>query len=178
MKLAEFVKKLLKDSEYHLAMARKAQKDENSNLEQMYVRASIFAAWAAIEGWLNCIAADFLRASDKRVPLHEKALLKQKELILDPTGIFILSERDKYRPLEERLIFILRRFGNYTLDKSRKLWQNFKETKKLRDAITHPKKGEIDSFHVSRGEAERTLKTIKELIRLIMKRIYNQKVSL
>jgi hypothetical protein len=85
-------------------------------------------------------------------------------------GQFELTNSDKYESIENKMEYLLRRFANYTLDKSTKSWQNFVQAKIIRDSIAHPKEGRETVYSLSDGIL--TINTLRQFLNLLSKKIY------
>ena len=164
--IVQLVFELLKDSQYFLKEAEKHQ--SNEMLQQRFIRASIISAWSGFEGWINKTCSDFAKTIPN-LGIHGIGFLLEKRIELKK-GQFELTNSDKYESIENKMEYLLRRFANYTLDKSTKSWKNFVQAKIIRDSIAHPKEGRGTVYSLSDGIL--TIDTLRQFLNLLSKRIY------
>lgn len=125
------------------------------------------------EGWINKTCDDFASTSQS-LSLSEVSFLIEKKVEIK-NGEFVISKIDKYETTENKLEFLLRKFSNYKIDKSRIHWQNYRLSKKVRDSIMHPKKNR--NSKISIRNAQTNLDTLKYFLELLSKKLYNKKLK-
>lgn len=121
-----------------------SQSEEGKGDINYFLIPAILLSWVAIESFINNMLDDFASLPKDIFELHERALLlEQRVKFLDESvdkGTFVL-EKKEYRRLEEKIFFLLAKFGGKAkLSKGDKLWQDFEKLKELRNAIMHPRK--------------------------------------
>lgn len=169
--LVHFVFELFNDSKFFLNEAKKF--DESSKTSQKYLRASILSAWAGFEGWINKTCFDFAKTYNDLTE-HEIAFLLEKRVELKD-GNFKKTNSDKFESVENRLEFLLKRIGNYSIDKSTQHWNSFKNIKKIRDTIVHPK-GTVNT-DLNIKVTNETLQTLNYYLELTGKKLYGKKIK-
>ena len=175
MSLDDFVKALINDGKYFLS---EAKDDKDINIKMRYIRASITSFWGSLEGWLNCVSSDFVLLPENKLSLNERGFLLEKKLELSSKGEFKISNQDQYYSTEDKILFLLKRFGNYEVSKNSKMWSDFKKIKRLRDALIHPKSGIIDYKNISIKDAEMTMYSVIYLLKLLTKEIYKRNLRI
>lgn len=167
---ARSIKLLIREADQFLSDA-KVEKDPF--LKSMYIKASIAFSWFGLEGTINLILSDFILL--KNVQLLEKAFMEEKNIEYND-GDFSLGGR-RYHTTQEKLLFLLRRFGNYQIKKSDKIWIKLRNLKEWRDALVHPKEdNSISTF--TANNAEIAIDTSRSLIKLLYNKIYKKTVRL
>ncbi|MBI5021732.1 MAG: hypothetical protein HZB59_09860 [Ignavibacteriales bacterium] len=172
MSIVKLVFDLIEDSNYFLKEAEKLE--NNSSVQQRFLRASLLSVWSGFEGWINKTCSDLAKTITD-ITVHEKGFLVEKRIEMK-NGLFVLTNSDKYETIENKVDYLLRNFGNRRLDKSNKHWQNFKFVKELRDSIVHPKK--INPPHLSISNVRLAIETIKYYLQLLSIRIYKTKLEI
>lgn len=175
MDINEFVKDLISDSKYFLDQAKDNKKEI---IKLRYIRAVITTIWSALEGWINCVSSDFVLLPEEKLKLYEKAFLLEKKLLLTEKGEFKITNQDQYNRIQDKILYLLKRFGNYEVDKGSKLWNNFKTTKKLRDGLTHPKSELLETKSLTIKNAEVAIDSVVEMLKLLTKKIYKKQLKI
>lgn len=166
-KLVSLVYDLIEDSTYFLHEAEKLDRPNVQQKERL-IRASILAAWAGFEGWINKTASDFA-TSMKGLQDLERAFLIEKRVELK-SGQFTISNSDKYESTENKMEFLIVTLAGKKLDKSDKYWVDFGRAKKVRDSIVHPKVDHRVTFTID--DARLTFGTLEYYRKLLSKRLY------
>jgi hypothetical protein len=92
--------------------------------------------FAAFEAHVNAIADDFLTREDLNP--HERGLLAEHAVEL-VDGEFQEKASLRIQRLEDRLLFLCRRFSKTPIDLTASPWGEFIEATDLRNKLTHPK---------------------------------------
>ncbi len=166
-KLISLVFNLINDSNYFLLEAEKLDAKNISKKERL-IRASILTAWAGFEGWINKTAFDFAQ-SMSHLSEVERGVLMEKRVELK-NGKFLLTNNDKYESTENKMEFLVTTVAGRVFDKSNKYWKDFKEIKKIRDSIVHPKMNHRTSFNET--HARMTISTLRYYQKLLSKKLY------
>lgn len=143
--------------------------------------ASLLLSWIAMESFINNMMTDFAALPPDMFSLPEGALLTEQALEFVTSGAeagqFVISNRSDYRRLEDKILFLVAKFGAGTkIDKGERLWQRFQAVKDKRDQITHPRK----SYHItlSLGDAEDALEVAKTTIRMVSEKVWGKAIDL
>ncbi len=138
-------------------------------------------AWSAIESFVNNRLEDLGSLPDDMFELHERAFLLEKRIKLEDTGDKIgqfMLEGTEYIRLEDKIFFLIAKFGRRSSRKVKKgdtLWQEFQELKDARDALVHPKQDKQVSLNPEK--VKNFIETSKEVIQLVSENIWNKKVE-
>lgn len=174
MKIEQFIKTFIKDSKFFLKESKNKSLDDELRLR--FIKASIISSWTALEGWLNCIAHQFgTFLSSGQIELHEKAFLLEKKLELH-NGEWKISQSDDYQRVEDKILFLLNRFGPHRLDKTDKLWSDFQKIKKIRNGLVHLKTGKLEIKDLTISNADLSVKTVVEILNMLTKKIYKKEL--
>jgi hypothetical protein len=131
--LSTFASDLLEEAKRFLEMADEASKAKSGG-ENAFLHASLLLGFAAFEAHVNAIA--FLARPDLNP--HERGLLAEHAVELKD-GEFQESSMLKIQRLEDRLLFLCRRFSNTAIDRAAPYWSEFMDAANLRNRLTHPK---------------------------------------
>lgn len=144
---------------------------------QSSVIASILFSWIAIESFINNMMDDFTALPSDMFSLEEGALLTDRIVELATSGAqagqFVLSKKIEYKPVEDKILFLIARFGKGNkVDKGADPWQSFMKVKEKRNQITHPRKELELSFALS--DAEQALEIAKAIIRMVYSEVWKK----
>lgn len=158
----------LTDSKVFLSAGSEAQNGGQADDARRYFRASVFCTYSALEAFVNYIADSFEKADN--LERHEIAYINDKRLIFDPGKG--LTERTEFHSLEDKIRALLRRFAP-ELDLNAPIWSQFRQFKKFRDVLVHPKEYEDT---LSAGDylrrANLGLQSVIDIMNLLSKRIF------
>lgn len=161
--------------------AKQASKLGHSSTIESSVIASIMFSWIAIESFINDMMADFAALPPDMFSLPERALLTERELEFvnsgSEAGQFHVSDTLKYRPLEDKILFLVAKFGTGTkLDKGGHLWQKFEAAKEKRNQISHPRRSHDMSLSLT--DAEDAFKVARAIIKMVSEKVWGKAVDL
>lgn len=140
--------------------------DEQSKIA--YNHSSILIGMSALEAYINGICEDLLTYPD--MPLHEKSLLKEREVEFD-LGEFRLSNRLQIYRLTERIEFLYFKFKGIKLNGSREPWYaDLKTSIKLRNGLVHPK----EEVQVKEVNTKLLLESVNSCLETISKCVYKK----
>lgn len=125
-----------------------------------FIIGSILTSWIAIESFINNMMQDFASLPEDMFTIHERGFLQEKQVRFankgDKAGTFYLENKEEFRRLEDKILFLIAKFGeSKSVKKGAHLWQRFEQMEKKRNNLTHPRRGR---------EIELTLKDAKEAI--------------
>jgi hypothetical protein len=152
---------------------------EHANADRMLIPA-ILLSWVAIESFINNMLDDFALLPADLFQLHERALLLEKRLTFvdegDNKGTFTL-EKTEYRRIEEKIFFLLAKFGKSAeIDKGDKLWQDFEKLKELRNNLMHPRKNL--ELPIDIAITKQCLETAKGIIVFVAYHVWGKKIDI
>lgn len=156
--------------------------DENDlklDVNWLLIPATIIT-WSGIESFVNNMLDDFSNLPTDMFELHERAfLLEEKIRFIDrgnKIGQFDLEGKE-FRRLEDKLLFLIAKFGIKKSDniKGNTLWQKFQKFKEVRDDLVHPRRSK--SIYLDIIIVKEFLTTAKEIICFISEKVWGKKVS-
>jgi hypothetical protein len=119
---------------YELAEEKITQDNERD--AKMFYRASVFCGANSMEAFINLIGEVFKQGDN--IDKNEIAYLNDKILEFSPSKIKV-EDRTKYYAIDDKIKFIIKRFGVNIDIGSSKEWANYIKFKLLRDSLVHPK---------------------------------------
>lgn len=165
--LSSFASELLEEAKRFF---EKAVESKDPEAKRAFIHASLLVGFASFEAHVNAIADDFLATSD--LDPHERGLLAEHVVEL-ADGEFKEKQSLKIQRLEDRVLFLGRRFSRTPIDRSASYWGEFAEATKLRNNLTHPKATPIT---IGEAAAKRSLTAIIELLNYLYLGIYRKKL--
>lgn len=126
----EFASLLLEEAKRFLEKAQDA-----SDTQQPHLHAALMLAFCSLEAHTNAIADDFSTRPD--LSPADRGVLLEKEVRLED-GEFRLGALRIHR-LEDRILFLHRRFGGRPLDRNVAWWSELASAIQLRNQLTHPR---------------------------------------
>jgi hypothetical protein len=171
LSVAKLVTSLLTDSKSFQFLARDASRKGQNELALSYSRAIFFCSWSAMEGWVNYIAYSFAK-TDNTLTKYEKAFLIEKKIEVDNNGDVRITNQDDYKPTMKKLIFVMKKYGNYNLKTGQPtVWSDLKNMERKRHSIVHPKTRN-EEFNLELTDAEKCCETILQVINLLKEKVY------
>jgi hypothetical protein len=162
------------DAKAFLDMAVSRQKEGSNRSSEAYCRASLLVGFASFEAFLHSVSLDFLDSQHPDLSVHDKAFLREKDVSLDKDGCFSVSESNKFARLEDRIIFLYRRFSGKKFDRTKSFWSLLQTGIKVRNEIVHPKECQT----IAPKTVAQTLGAILEAMNYISVGIYRTKLPI
>lgn len=165
-------------SEKQIAQAE-AHSSSLSDLSS-YLIPSILLSWIAIEAFVNSVIDDLNQVPADLFSLHERAFLLERRIIFcdkgRQLGKFMIERTFEYRRLEDKIFFLIAKFGKMDDDfKGEKLWQEFEKFRKDRNYIVHPRRSSDFTFDIEK--ARHYLSVSKDIISLISKHVWKKRIE-
>jgi hypothetical protein len=165
----------LRDSEIFYDQCCEAFREGNDAKGQRCAIASVLLSFIAVESFINNMMDDFTSLPQDLFTIHERGFLEERSVQFETSGgkagEFILANRREYRKLEDKILFLIAKFGGGTrLDKGSSLWQKFERSKDLRDKLAHPRKDKTPIL--SKEDVKTTLDIAKEIIQLVSGKVW------
>jgi hypothetical protein len=139
--------------------------------------ASILFAAAALESFVNGMLEDYAAIPGRRYETHERAFMLEQDIVFHDGGACagtLEMTGTHYRPLEHKVLFLLRRIGNHQVDKGSRLWQRFRQAKKTRDSLVHPRRSRDTAPEPS--DAMEAVAVTKEMIVLLGQHVWHKSI--
>jgi hypothetical protein len=146
----------------------------------LYLIPSILLSWIAIEAFVNSVIDDLNQVPAGLFSLHERAFLLEKRVMFcekgRELGKFMIDKTSEYRRLEDKIFFLIAKFGKIDDDfKGKKLWQEFEKFREDRNYIVHPRRS--SEFILDIEKARHYLSLSKDIISLISKHVWKKKIE-
>lgn len=165
--LPKFASTLLEEAK---RFVEKAQDETQASAKLAYLHAGLLVGFAGLEAHINAICDDFL--SREELTPHERGILAEHSVKL-VDGAFEEQDVLQMQKLEDRILFLCRRFSSKPIDRAKSYWSEFKSAVKLRNTLTHPKD---DAGDITLDRVKRALAAIVELLNAIYRSVYGQKL--
>jgi hypothetical protein len=117
----------------------RANETSDETARTAYLHAALLLAFSSLEAHVNAISEEMALASG--LTPQELGVLREEDVKLE-NGEFILSGNRIYR-LEDRILFLHRRFSGKPLDKQAIWWGRYRDATHLRNKLTHPKDAQV-----------------------------------
>lgn len=164
--LDTFASTLLEEAKRFL---EKASETDEAEGKQAYLHSALLLSFASFEAHVNAIADDFLSREDLQP--HERGLLAEQAVDLSD-GEFKVRNSLKIQRLEDRVLFLCRRFSKTPIDRTAAFWGQFSEAARLRNSLTHPK---TSLPTVGEAAVARALNALIELLNVMYLSLYRKK---
>jgi hypothetical protein len=170
----------LRDSEFFYDECCQAFVSGKNAYGQRCAIASVLFSFMAIESFINNMMEDFVSLPEGLFTIHERGFLEEHRVQFESsgqqTGEFILTNQQEYRSLQDKILFLIAKFGGGPkLDKGSGLWQKFDRSKDMRDKLSHPRK---DSTPIlCADDAKTSLDVAKEVIQLVSAKVWKTRVD-
>jgi len=146
----------------------KANLDQPGEAQNAYLHSSILLGMSALEAYINSICEEL--AISPKISLHEKSLLKEREIVFD-TGEFKLSEKLQIYRLTDRIEFLFFKYSSVKINGSTHQWYaDLKTSIKLRNSLVHPK----EAVRVTVNNTRILLESINSCLDEVSKCVYHK----
>ena len=144
-----------------------------------YLIGSILTSWISIESFVNNMMQDYLALPEGTFSVHETAFLQERQVLFNKSGAnagtFSISKNSEFRRIEDKILFLIAKFGGGKLDKGGQLWQKFERVKKKRNDLTHYRRGL--EVHLTLVDSEEAIELAKELIEFLSRRVWKKPLT-
>jgi len=145
-----------------------------------YLIGSILNSWMSIESFINNMLQDFAVLPEDLFTVHERGFLEEKQVKFategSKAGTFTIEKRDEFRRIEDKILFLLAKFGkSKTMHKGTHIWQRFQKVKEKRNALSHPKRNK--DVKVTTADAKEALEVAKNVIALLSKEVWHKQIK-
>jgi hypothetical protein len=164
----------IEDAKAFLDLAESRQKEGNTRGAEAFCRATLLVGFASFEAFLHSVSRDFIDSGHPDLTVQDKAFLSEKEVVVDVDGGYALSERNKFARLEERILFLYRRFSGEKFDRTKAFWSVLQLGIKLRNDVVHPR----ECQQLSPKTVAQTLSAILDTMNYISLGIYKRKLPI
>ena len=161
----DFATSLLEEAKRFLEKATDADADDTKDAN---LHAALMLGFCSLEAHINAISEDFVHRKD--LSPHDQSILFEKECVLED-GEFVLTSRLKISRLEDRILFLHKRFSGKSVDKQSARWSGLFSAIAIRNQLTHPK-------HVPKiktNDVKRALEAIIASLDALYQAVYKSK---
>ncbi len=157
-----------------------SEEADSERKENAYLIGSILLSWMAIESLVNNMMQDFVSLPKGTFTTHEIGFLQEKHVRFENSGgnlgSFVIEKTDEFRRLEDKVLFLIVKFGGAKkVDKGSRLWQKFKESKRIRDMLSHPRRDK--DVIVKREHSIQAIETAREIMNLLSKAVWKKAIK-
>lgn len=144
-----------------------------------YLIGSILTSWISLESFVNNMMQDYAALPEATFSAHEEGFLKERQVHFNRSGegagTFTVGSNAEFRRIEDKVLFLMAKFGSGKLDKGGRLWQRFEKVKKKRNALSHYRRD--SDVELTIQDSQEAMDLVKELIELLSKKIWKKSVS-
>jgi hypothetical protein len=162
------------DAKAFLILAQCREKEGNGRSVDAFCRASLLVGFASLEAFLCSVATDFIDSRHPDLSVHDLGFLSEKEVNVDVNGAFAISDRTKFSRLEDRILFVYRRFSGTKFDRTKSFWSTLQSGIKLRNEVVHPKNYQS----LSPQMVAQSITAVLEVMNYISIGVYKRKLPL
>jgi hypothetical protein len=142
--------------------------------------ASVLLSFISLESFINNMMEGFAELKEI-FSIHEIGFLKELSVQLENSGKFagefIITNKQEYKRLEDKILFLIAKFSDGPrIDKGSQLWQNFMICKDIRDKLAHPR--ENKEIELSSEDTKLVIDTITDVIKLVAGKVWKQKIEI
>ena len=163
---SEFYSKELMESAKTFAHMAKAMTQKHA--KQAFLRSSFHHSFCFLESHINFITSSF--QSTKQLDVSTLGFLQEKEVVLSK-GDFIVSKKDRYYSLIDRIEFLIHRFGGDAEKESfQKLKSDLARLIRVRNDLTHPR----EANELADKDAEEAMLVILDTTDIIYRAVFKK----
>jgi hypothetical protein len=145
-----------------------------------YVIGSILNSWMSIESFINNMMQDYASLPESMFTIHERGFLEEKQVRFisrgHNAGRFCLGNKEEFRRLEDKIFFLIARFGKRrNVNKGSLIWQQFEKMKDKRNMLSHPKRNR--KIELTLKDAEEAIDVAKNVISLVSKEVWKKHIK-
>jgi hypothetical protein len=141
-----------------------------------YLIGSILTSWISLESFVNNMMQDYASLPERIFSVHERGFLEEKQVLFNRSGkdagIFAIGKNPEFRRIEDKVLFLIAKFGGGKVDKGGTLWQKFEKVKKKRNALSHYRRN--SDIELTIQDSLEAMEMAKELIEFLSRRIWKK----
>jgi hypothetical protein len=150
----------------------------NHNTAMPYLIGSILKSWISLESFVNNMMQDYVALPEHTFSVHESAFLEEKQVQFVRSGRgagkFSVGKNPEFRRIEDKILFLIAKFGGGKLDKGEQLWQRFQKVKKKRNTLTHYRRDSDIDLTVQ--DSQEAMEVARELIEFLSRKVWRKTV--
>jgi hypothetical protein len=144
-----------------------------------YLIGSILTSWISLESFVNNMLLDFASLPQDTFSIHEAGFLQEKQVLFNRSGsragTFSISTNSEFKRIEDKVLFLIAKFGGGTIDKGSPLWQKFERVKKKRNLLTHYRK--TNDIEITTQDSQEAIELTKELVDFLSRKIWRKPIK-
>jgi hypothetical protein len=148
----------------------------NHNAAMPYLIGSVLTSWISLESFVNNMMQDYAALPDGMFSVHESGFLVEKQVLFNRSGTnagtFSVGNSPEFKRIEDKVLFLIAKFGGGTIDKGGRLWQKFEKVKKKRNTLSHYRR-DCD-IELTSLDSQEAMEMAKELIEFLSKKIWKK----
>jgi len=157
-----------------------AKSEDKKGDANPYIIGSILNSWMSIESFINNMMQDFASLPEDMFTIHERGFLEEKQVRFankgDKAGTFYLENKEEFRRLEDKILFLVAKFGkSRSVDKGAPLWQRFERMKDKRNTLSHPRKNQ--EIELTLKDAQEVIEVAKSVITLVSREVWKKPIK-
>jgi len=161
----EFAAGLLEEAKRFL---ERAQDTTDAIAINANLHAALMIGFGALEAHINAVCEEV--SVRPELSIHEAAFILEKDVGLNNAGEFVTKNVLKMTRIEDRILFLHRRFSQAPLDKSQTWWGALMGALDLRNKLTHPK----DATPITVTAIASALQAIIDALNALYQAVYNR----
>jgi hypothetical protein len=141
-----------------------------------YLIGSILTSWISLESFVNNMMQDYLALPEQTFSVHERAFLEEKQVQFirsgKSAGKFSIGPNVEFKRIEDKVLFLIAKFGGGELDKGGRLWQKFEKVKKKRNTLTHYRRG--SDIELTTQDSQEAMELAREMVELLSRKVWKK----
>lgn len=148
----------------------------NHDIAMPYLIGSILTSWISLESFVNNMMQDYLALPEGTFSVHERGFLEEKQVQFirsgKDAGRFSIGRNAEFKRIEDKVLFLIAKFGGGKLDKGGRLWQKFEKVKKKRNALSHYRRG--CDIELTAQDSQEAMELARELIEFLSRKVWKK----
>lgn len=144
-----------------------------------YLIGSVLTSWVSLESFVNNMLLDYAALPPNTFSIHETGFLQEKQVQFNKSGshagTFSISNNSEFKRIEDKVLFLIAKFGGGKIDKGSPLWQKFERVKKKRNLLTHYRK--TNDIELTTQDSQEAIELTKELVEFLSRKIWRKSVN-
>lgn len=144
-----------------------------------YLIGSILTSWMSLESFVNNMMQDFAALPERTFSVHERGFLEEKQVQFirsgSQAGTFSMGKNPEFKRIEDKVLFLIAKFGGGKVDKGARLWQKFEKVKKKRNILSHYRR-DCD-IELTTQDSQEAMELAKELIEFLSKKVWKKPLN-
>jgi hypothetical protein len=161
---------------YAEKLQNQALEAANHDAAMPYLIGSVLTSWISLESFVNNMMQDYAELPEGTFSVHENGFLIERQVQFNRSGneagTFSIGKNPEFKRIEDKVLFLIAKFGGGRIDKGGRLWQKFEKVKKKRNTLSHYRK-DCD-IELTSQDSQEAMKLAKELIEFLSKKVWKK----